>query len=161
MLRSPPNVFFVQQNSSNTRQPSDVGNSEDMATVRSYKPDASQFRSIWRLIPNINVNCEFSDAFYGLFVLVIVIIAPISITLVPVSNVLTNPEYWYEILYSSTSLTIIASLIPFNYASFHFHHLSIHPFPPLCFHFTLQRAFVVETKQPLSLDTLIKQINHY
>ena len=47
---------------------------------------------------------KFTDAFYGILMLLIVTLAPFSVTLLPVNNVLTNPECWYEILFSTTSL---------------------------------------------------------
>ena len=118
MSKKTSNIFFVQPKSINTSQVSNVKSSEDKAAIRSYKhsqlqmtSNACEFQSFWRLIPSIKIDWKFSDAFYGLFALVIVIIAPVSVTLVPTRNVLTNPKYWYEILYSSISWSLFLASI--------------------------------------------------
>ena len=40
----------------------------------------------------------------------ILIVSPFSITLLPVNNSLANPEYWYEILFSNTSLGLCLAI---------------------------------------------------
>ena len=49
------------------------------------------------------VDWKFTDGLYGFLTLGIAVISPFSVTLLPVNNVLIYPEYWYEILFSTTS----------------------------------------------------------
>ena len=44
-----------------------------------------------------------TEALYGPLTLIIVISGSFSVTLLPVRNVLTDPQYWYEILSSTLS----------------------------------------------------------
>ena len=58
------------------------------------------------IVKSFNNNDDDSnliDGFYGLLALLILILAPLSITLIPVNNILANPEYWYEIILSTIS----------------------------------------------------------
>ena len=50
-----------------------------------------------------DVEATYKDSLYGLVALVILMSASFSSTLLPVHNVLINPEYWYEIVFSSCS----------------------------------------------------------
>ena len=52
---------------------------------------------------NDNVASGYIDYFYGPVILVIYIVAPSSVTLLPVNNVITNPKYWYEMALSTFS----------------------------------------------------------
>lgn len=47
------------------------------------------------------VSC--ADGFYGILALLILTSSAISATLIPVNNILMNPDYWYEIIFSSSS----------------------------------------------------------
>ena len=58
------------------------------------------------MVKSFNTNADdskFTNGLYGLLALLILIVSPFTITLLPVKNVLANPEYWYEILLSTTS----------------------------------------------------------
>ena len=58
-------------------------------------------RSIEPLPTNEIADSKFSDCFYGLISLVIMVTASFSVTLLPVNNVLEKPEYWYELIFST------------------------------------------------------------
>ena len=61
------------------------------------------------------------DGFCGLLALLILIVSPFSITILPVNNSLANPEYWYEIFFSTTSthlFLVIIRLIRFDLIAF-------------------------------------------
>lgn len=52
---------------------------------------------------NEGVDAQFTNCFYGLVALTIMIVSPFSVTLIPVHNVLKTPEYWYEMIFSTSS----------------------------------------------------------
>ena len=66
-------------------------------------------RKVWIVPPLQRCNSDHDvegqsiNGFYGLLVVAIVIVAPFSATILPVNNVFTNPEYWYEIIISTSS----------------------------------------------------------
>ena len=51
-----------------------------------------------------SARTRFIHIFYGPLALAILTLGCFSTTLLPVHNVITNPEYWYEIIFSSTSV---------------------------------------------------------
>ena len=56
--------------------------------------------------PEESANADKSrliDGIYGPVALVICISASFTVTLLPAQNVITNPEYWYEIFFSTSS----------------------------------------------------------
>ena len=70
-------------------------------------------RCKYPVIKPFNKNDDKSkliDSFYGLLALLILILSPFSITLLPVNNSLAHPEYWYEILFSTTSVGLFYSI---------------------------------------------------
>ena len=50
-----------------------------------------------------------SNGLYGILTLIILILAPFSITLLPVHNALFEPFYWYELMYSSFSFFLFST----------------------------------------------------
>ena len=77
---------------------------------------------------NGSATSRFIHIFYGPLALVILTLGCFSMTVLPVHNVIPNPEYWYEIIFSSTSVffhmaccaTIVAecTVNPFNKSKF-------------------------------------------
>ena len=75
-----------------------------------------------------NTSFPFVDGLYGPLALVISILSSFWTTLLPVHNVLINPNYWYEILFSSVAFVfLVASFVavrseavlkPFNKRTF-------------------------------------------
>ena len=56
---------------------------------------------------DLKIKCV--DGLYGLLALVILTSASLSPTMLPVHNVISNPEYWYEIIFSSFSTAFFLS----------------------------------------------------
>ena len=52
---------------------------------------------------------NYSNSFYGIICLLILASSAISTTLIPVHNVITSPEYWYEMIFSSSSTAFFLS----------------------------------------------------
>ena len=48
---------------------------------------------------NDEEESKCTNGFYGLLALAILIVAPMSTTLLPVHNIFTSPEYWYEMVF--------------------------------------------------------------
>ena len=57
-----------------------------------------------------NDDSNFIDGFYGLLTLLLLILAPFSITLIPMNNIFANPEYWYETVFSTISTALFMSI---------------------------------------------------
>ena len=55
-----------------------------------------------------NHHVMISNGLYGLLALFIICAAPFSVTLLPVNNVIVNPEYWYEFVYSNLSMLLFS-----------------------------------------------------
>ena len=53
-----------------------------------------------------NDDIDILDCFYGAIALSIITISSFSVILLPVHNVIISPQYWYEIIFSSSSLMI-------------------------------------------------------
>ena len=68
-----------------------------------------QTRCKQTLVESFNKNDDNSKlihGFCGFLVLLILIVSPFSITILPVNNSLANPEYWYEVFFSTTSIQL-------------------------------------------------------
>ena len=80
----------------------------------------NQTRCKQTLAESFNKNDDDSkliNGFCGFLVLLILIVSPFSITILPVNNSLANPEYWYEIFFSTTSthlFLVIAGTVESN-----------------------------------------------
>ena len=67
---------------------------------------------------------SYFDCLYGLLALIINLMASFVITMVPVHNSITNPKYWYEMMFSSASwilfevtantIAMVSIIDPFN-----------------------------------------------
>ena len=69
-----------------------------------FRKNIIKLQSLSQLNGDHNTDWKLIDGLYGLLALGILIAAPVSVTLLPTNNVVTNPEYWYEITYSNLSV---------------------------------------------------------
>ena len=56
-----------------------------------------------QLNSNFTNNSKIAEILYGPLTLAILIVSPLSVTLLPVNNVIVDPEYWYENVFSMLS----------------------------------------------------------
>ena len=67
---------------------------------RTVLKKAWNVKSVRNLKSDDEVDSSGIDGFYGILALVICTMACFTITLLPAHNAITNPEYWYEIVFS-------------------------------------------------------------
>lgn len=60
-------------------------------------------RKSWATEMNDATKTSSIDGFYGILALMILTSSSLSATMIPVNNILINPEYWYEIIFSLAS----------------------------------------------------------
>ena len=56
-----------------------------------------------------NDDSKFIHCFYGILAQIILIASPSFMILIPVNNLLANPSYWYEIIFTTTPFALFAS----------------------------------------------------
>ena len=67
-----------------------------------FRPKRSSNRLLRPLQQNVNSDPKFTDSLYGILSLLIMTISSFSVTVVPVHNIFVKPEYWYEIIISTS-----------------------------------------------------------
>ena len=67
-----------------------------------FRPKRSSNRLLRPLQLNVNSDPKFTDSLYGILSLLIMTISSFSVTVVPVHNIFVKPEYWYEIIISTS-----------------------------------------------------------
>ena len=106
-LNDKSKIFTVQSCMTGKPQSDKVPRKKKRARYWNYSTRrANRKRWSHNVIKSFNTNdddSKFTNGLYGLLALLILIVSPFTITLLPVKNVLANPEYWYEILLSTTS----------------------------------------------------------
>ena len=107
-LKNKVEVFTVQStvasNPATEKQPRKKKSSRYWSNVKTRKNN--QKRGKLPILKSFNKNdddSKFINGFYGLLALLILIVSPCLITFLPVNNSLANPQYWYEILFSTTA----------------------------------------------------------
>ena len=118
MLKNKSRIFTVQRSSPIPKQGKGKKNNynQKFANKRDGSKTKKFHKSGWILQSTNKSNnkedadCRSTDGVYGLLVLVIVAISPLSITLLPANNVITNPEYWYELSFSTSSFYLFMAL---------------------------------------------------
>ena len=76
---------------------------KNKSKVRTFLRKRRQTRSKTLQESNIDNKSRYIDCIYGPLALAICIAAPCTITFLPVSDVITKPECWYEVAFSTTS----------------------------------------------------------
>ena len=59
---------------------------------------------------NDDDDAKINAVWYGILTLLILILAPFSFTLLPVNNIFTSPECWYEFIFTTSSWQIFYSV---------------------------------------------------
>ena len=67
-----------------------------------FRPKRSSNRLLRPLQQTLDIDPKFTDSLYGILSLLIMTISSFSVTVLPVNNILVNPEYWYEIIISTS-----------------------------------------------------------
>ena len=112
MSSSSPNIFTVQEMHEGPIQPKSTTNCKNENLVhhashqraKRYIKQDKKLRSMRIMKKSQTYNGSHTDGFYGLLTQFILILSPLSLFLIPYNNAITNPEYWYEIIFSTLSL---------------------------------------------------------
>ena len=82
----------------------------------SVRPKRSKMHSIKLNFPNQDVlyntvDVNHTNGFYGILSLFLIIASSVSVTHFSVNNVMTKPEYWYEIMVTELSINFTLSCV--------------------------------------------------
>ena len=108
MVHNSPDVSLKHSNLKKSKREGIVLNSNLLI------PDSlNQNRWILPTSRNVTLNkdddVQLTHMFYGPLTLVFLTTSSFSITLLPVNNVLLHPEYWYEIVFTTTSQAVFSA----------------------------------------------------
>ena len=88
------NIFLIQSFSMGSAKSQLGVRNQETRSEDLYDDDAIKINGVW----------------YGILTQLILILAPFSFTLLPVNNILTSPECWYEFIFTTTSWQIFHSV---------------------------------------------------
>ena len=103
-------IFTIQRPSRNwniSPTQDKIGKNENTPDLKQskkkfFRPKRSSNRSLRALQQNVDMDPKFTDSLYGILSLLIMTLSSFSVTVLPVNNVLMKPEYWYEIIFSTS-----------------------------------------------------------
>ena len=108
-----PNVFTINSTSNiRNKNESQTKAKQKLMMVLSQNGETIFNEHGWSLQPKKEIDSDFDSepkcfhSLYGLLCLLILTSAATSATLLSVHNPIIHPEYWYEIIFSSTSTFI-------------------------------------------------------